>query len=101
MFRSQVLVEVGNDVTLHGDGAHGIGEARRRHGIDAGGVVDKIGCEGAVFDLGFGESFGELIENGRYHLQMRQFFRSDIGEDSHHVAIRHGIALVQIPHGSV
>ena len=72
----QVLVEVGDDVSLDGDGAHGVREACGRCGVNSRGVVDEIRGEGAAFNFAFAEPLCQLIENGRHHLQMRQFLRS-------------------------
>ena len=71
----QVLGQVGDDVAGGLDGPGGPGESRGGGGVDAGGVVYEVGREGGtVPDLLVGEIPGELVDDGRDHLHVAQFF---------------------------
>lgn len=43
--------------------------------VDAGRVVDKVGVKAAFLDLFWGQIAGQLVNNGRNHLLMGEFFR--------------------------
>ena len=72
--RAQILRQVGDGVTLdlHGGGVPG--EAGGGGGIDAGGMVHKVGRKSGILDLGVLQISGELMNDGADHLQMAQFF---------------------------
>ncbi len=96
----QVLCKVSDDVARGLDRAGAPGEARSCRGIDAGGVVYKIGGKGrGVPYLLVSEVPGQLMDDGGYHLHMAQLLSADVGEQSLCLGIRHRVALGQIAHG--
>lgn len=73
LFRGKVLGEVGDHVAggLHASRAPG--EAGSGGGVDAGGVVYKVGGEGGVIaHLLVAQVPGELMDQGGYHLHVAQ-----------------------------
>ena len=99
LLRRQILRKVGQDVAggLHGGGRPGItgGEL----GIDAGGVIHKVGVKAGSPDLLLGEAPGELMDDGGHHLHMAQLLGADVGEQRFQLGIGHGIALGEVAHG--
>ena len=77
--RSQILGQVGDGVALDRHAGGCPGEAGGGSGVDPGGVVDEVGGEGGVLDLGIGHLAGELMDDGADHLQVAQFLCTCIG----------------------
>ena len=50
-----------------------------RGGIDTCGVIHKIGSKGRILDLGILQIPCQLMHDGSHHLQMAQFFCTDMG----------------------
>ena len=48
----------------------------------------------------FGGPDGELVDNSTDHFHVSEFFCTDVGQKTSDFAIRHGVALRQISHGS-
>ena len=69
----QVLSQIGDDIAgdLHGGRRPGI--AGSELGIDAGGVVHKVGVEPGGLDLFLIQIPRELMDQGADHFQMPQF----------------------------
>ena len=77
----KVLSQVTDRIALDGHRGCGPGKTGGGGGIDAGGVVHKVGGEGGVgLDLIVGEAAGQLMDDGGYHFQMAQFFRPYIAD---------------------
>ena len=72
----EVLLEIGNVISLRGDRHRGKGLARGGAGIDAVAVADEIFIEAACLDLGGGKVSRELIEDRRYHLCVAELLRA-------------------------
>ncbi len=70
----KVLVEVGDDIALDAYIFHIERHTRGGDGVDAGGVIDKIGGKGRGSDLLLREIGGELVENGGDHLKVSELF---------------------------
>ena len=68
----KVFVEVCDDVALDAHVFHVKGDACGGYGVDACGVIHKIGGKGSSRNLLLLEISCELEENGGYHFQMRQ-----------------------------
>lgn len=68
-----VFGQIGDDVSgdLHGGGGPGI--AGSELGIDAGGMVHKVGIKAGGSDLILAQVAGELMDQGAHHLQVSQF----------------------------
>ena len=66
----QVLVEVGDDVSLDANVFHIEGHARCRYGIDARSMVDEIRREGCLGNLFLGDVARQLIENCCHHFKV-------------------------------
>ena len=79
LLRGQILGQICEGVALDGHGGRGPGEAGGGSGVDPGGVVDEVGGEGGVLDLGIGHLAGELMDDGADHLQVAQFLCTCIG----------------------
>lgn len=80
LFCRQILREVRNHV------AGGLNPARRprkagsRRGVDSGGVIHEIGCEGGgVLNVRIAQPPGQLMDNSSDHLQVAQFLGADCG----------------------
>ena len=74
LFCCQVLVEVGDDVALDADVFHIKGHAGCRYGIDARGVVNKVGRKGGVGNLFLRDVARQLIEDCCHHFKVRELF---------------------------
>lgn len=73
LFCSHILGKVGNDITLDADTSCVPGRSGSCSGIDACGMIHKIGSKGStVSDFFVGEFPGELVDNGADHLQVAQ-----------------------------
>lgn len=71
----QILRQVRDDISGRLDAGRSPGEPGGGGGVDAGGVVYEVGREGGtVPDLLVGEIPGELVDDGRDHLHVAQFF---------------------------
>jgi len=92
----EVLLEVGDVISLGGDSHSGKGLARGGAGVDAVAVADEVFIEAACLDLGGGKVAGELIEYGGDHLGVAEFFRADVGEQTDNFAVRHSVSLVKV-----
>ena len=69
----EILVQIGENVTFHGECA---GAERRTVGalrINAGGVIGEIGGKGTVCDLFFGKIRRQLVQDRPHDFQMREF----------------------------
>lgn len=69
-----ILGEVADHIPLDADTGGVPGSAGGGGGIDAGGMVHKIGSEAALSQLLLGESPGKLMDDGTDHFQVAQFF---------------------------
>ena len=70
--RRQVLSEISDHITSH---LHGGGAPRRAGGgggVDASGVVHKVGVKACGADLLIREVPGQLVDDGADHLQVPQ-----------------------------
>jgi len=76
----QVLVEVGDGITLDSHVLHVVGHARRGDGIDARGMVDEIGGKGSVHDLILADIAGQLMDDGGHHFQVVELTRTPMME---------------------
>ena len=97
LFGGEVLVEVGEHIALHGEVRGCERHACGGDGVDACGMVDEIRVEARTLDLLRREVLRQLIEDRRDHFHMRELLRADIRQNADDVAVRHGVALVQIP----
>ena len=100
LFRSHVFCKICDDIAL---GLELAGIERNAPGglrPERRGMVDIIGAEAGVLNFFHGQVFGELIDDGADHFEMSEFFCGNICQKSRYLAIRHGIALGQITHGS-
>lgn len=70
----ETLVQIGDGITLAGDREGVERHACRRGGVDAGGMVDKVGVHACLFDFLFAEVARQLIDDGSHHLKMVQLF---------------------------
>ena len=79
-------MQVGDHIPLDAHVLHVKGHPRRGNGIEAGGVVHKVGSEGTACDLFLREVAGQLVENGGDHLKVGEFFGAlrSIGNVSYH-----------------
>ena len=69
----QVLSQVGNNIAGRRDGSSASGEAGSGGGVDAGGVVHKVGGEiGVGLYLFIGQIAGQLVHDSGNHLKVRQ-----------------------------
>ena len=66
----EVLVEVGNHVSLHTDIFHVIRHSAGGNGIHARGVIHEIGCKRALGDLVLGKVARELMDDCRYQSEV-------------------------------
>ena len=71
-----ILVEIGDDIALGGEGGGGIRHAGRINRVHAYGVVGKVRRKSAVDDLLFGQVPRQLMHHGAYHLHVPQLFGS-------------------------
>lgn len=71
----KVFKQIGDRVTLGLQRSRTKRIASRGLWVDAGRVVDKVGVKAAFLDLFRGEITGQLVNNGRNHLLVREFFR--------------------------
>ena len=94
----EVLLEIGDVVSLRGDSHRCEGLARCGAGIDAVAVADEVFIEAACLDLGGGKVAGELIEYGGDHLGVAELLRADVGEQTDNFAVRHSVSLIKITH---
>ena len=69
----QVLCQIGDGIAADLDAGCGPGRTGGCGGVDAGGVVDKIGVEAGGFDLILRQVPGQLVDDGADHLQVPQF----------------------------
>ena len=72
----QVLCQVRNQVALTGHAGGAVGETGRCRRIDAGSAVHEVRVETGFFNLLVSQVAGQLVDNGSYHLQVAQFFRT-------------------------
>lgn len=70
----QILKKIGQHVSGGGKLCSVEGIAGGSLGVDAGGVIHKIGVEAGFFDLADRKIPGQLIEDGRDHFYMGQLF---------------------------
>ena len=96
LFGGEVLVQVCEGGSLDGEIRGGEGDACGGDGVDACGMVDEIGVESRLFDLLGREVFGQLVEDGGDHFHVCELLGADVGEDTDDIAVRHGIALVEV-----
>ena len=94
----QILMQVGDDVSLDPHVLHVEGHAGGGDGIQSRGMIHKVGGEGTVLDLLLREVAGELVQDGSNHFQMGKFFGANVRKDPHHLLIRHGVTLMQVAH---
>lgn len=66
-------MQIGDDITLHAHVLHVERNARCGHGINADGVIHKVGGKRTVGDLILRKVTSQLMQNGRDHFQVRQF----------------------------
>ena len=71
----QILRQISDQVALAGHTGGAVGEAGGGGGVDAGGVVHKVGGEGGFFNLVHGKVPGQLMDDGADHFQMPKFVR--------------------------
>ena len=74
-----VLSEIADHVPLYADGCGGPGKSGRGSGINAGGVVDKVGGKCTILNLLVRQLAGQLMNDGSDHLQVAQFLCTHIG----------------------
>ena len=74
-----VLCQVADDVALYADSGGIPGGAGRGGGVDAGGVVYKVGGKAALPHLLIVQVAGQLVDDGADHLQVAQFLSTYIG----------------------
>jgi len=92
----KVFKQIGDRITLGLQRSCSKRIASRGLRVDAGCVVNEVGVKATFLDLFRGQIAGQLVNNGRNHLLVRKFLRSDIGKDSLANGIRHGISLIHI-----
>ena len=94
----EILLEIGDVVSLRGDRHRCEGLARGGAGIDAVAVADEVFIEASCLDLGRGEVARELIEDRRDHLCVAELLRADISENANYLAAWRSVSLVEIAH---
>ena len=67
LLRRHVLRQVGDGIPLGLERRGGEGHPCGRDGVDARGVIHKIGVESPLLDLLYGEVAGELVHDGTNH----------------------------------
>lgn len=85
----QILGQISDDVAggLNRPGAPG--EPGGGGGVDAGGVIYKIGSKGGIFlNILIGEVPGQLVDDGRHHFHMAQFFCTYKGVEMYQFKIK-------------
>ena len=93
----QVFRQVGDRISFDGHGGGGPGRAGGSGGVDARGVIHKIGHKAAFFHLRVGQLPRELMYNGADHLQMAQLLGADVSQQALQLRVGHGVALAEIP----
>ena len=76
----EVLVEIGDHIALDADILGIKGNARGGLGIDACGMVDKIGLKSRSADLLLGEVTGQLMDDRGDHLEVGELVRTPMME---------------------
>ena len=62
-------------------------------------MINIVRSETTLFDFLHGQSSGKLMNDRGNHFQMRQFFRTDIIQDSNRCSVRHCKTLGEVTHG--
>lgn len=70
--RPHVFHQVGHGVALGLQEGSGEGCPRGGGGVDTGGMIHEVWCEGRILNLAVLQVPGELVDDGTYHLQMAQ-----------------------------
>lgn len=92
----KVFHQVCDGVALDGKGLGVEGDAGRRDGVDAGGVVDKVGVKATGLDFVHRQVARELVDDGRNHLGMGQLLGADVGQPRLHLAPGRRITLAEV-----
>ena len=72
----KILVEVGDDVALDAHVFHVHGNTAGGDGINAGGVIHKIGGKGALLNFTLGKVARQLVEDGCHHFKVGELLRA-------------------------
>ena len=72
LLSGEVLIKISEDIALDADVFHIKRHSRCGDGIRAGGMIYEIRREGSSVDLLKREIFGELMDDRRHHLEMRE-----------------------------
>ena len=76
LLRRQVLGKISDHIPSHLHGGGAPGRAGGGGGVDAGGVVHKIGVKACCADLLVSQVPGQLMDDSADHLQMPQLLRA-------------------------
>lgn len=70
LLRSQVFIEVGDDITLDRHACRAPRETRGSRGVYSGSAIDKIGVKPGLLDLLNAHLSRKLVDDSAYHLKM-------------------------------
>ncbi len=70
----KVLMQIREHIPLDTDILHVVGNAGRCDGIYPGGVIHEVHVKTGFFDFVLTQIPGKLVDNGRDHLKVCQFF---------------------------
>jgi len=73
LFRSHILVQIGDDISLYLELTGIKGNTACCLGPDTDGMIHVIVGESAFLNLFHGEVTGQLVDDGGYHFKMPQF----------------------------
>ena len=79
LFRRQIFRKIRNGIALDRHGSGVVGPAGGGGGIDAGGVVHKVGVKAGGFDLLLVKIAGQLMHQSSDHLKVSQLLCAYIG----------------------
>lgn len=99
LLRRQVLGKISDHISSHLHGGGAPGRAGGGGGVDAGGVVHKIGVKACCADLLVSQVPGQLMDDSADHLQMPQLLRTDIGQQPLELGVGHGEPLAEVTQG--
>lgn len=76
LFCREILVKIRDGIALARDRRRIERNACRRRGIDARGMIDKVGVKALLFDLVLAEIARQLIDDRADHFEVVEFFRA-------------------------
>ena len=83
LFGGKILGQIGDHITGGLDRGGTPWETGSGSGVDACGMIHKVGGKAGVFlNLFVGQIAGQLMDNGGHHFQMAQFFSAESGGET-------------------